>query len=46
MQSLREAAKIEIGMRHFLEAGNFKGYTDTLKTCTAWHNCPALHPND
>ena len=30
-QSLRDAAKIEIGMRKFLVAGNFKGFTDTFE---------------
>lgn len=29
--SLREAAKIEIGLRNFLQAGNFKGFTDTFE---------------
>ncbi|MEJ7739974.1 MAG: L-arabinose isomerase [Chitinophagaceae bacterium] len=29
--SLREAAKIEIGLRHFLEAGNFTAFTDTFE---------------
>jgi L-arabinose isomerase len=29
--SLREAAKIELGIRGFLEAGNYKGYTDTFE---------------
>lgn len=29
--SLREAAKIEIGLRHFLEQGSFKGFTDTFE---------------
>jgi L-arabinose isomerase len=29
--SLKEAARIEIGMRHFLEDGNFKGFTDTFE---------------
>ncbi len=29
--SLREAARIEIGIRSFLEAGNFKGFTDTFE---------------
>jgi L-arabinose isomerase len=28
---LREAAKIEIGLRAFLEEGNFKGFTDTFE---------------
>jgi L-arabinose isomerase len=30
-KSLREAAKIEIGLRDFLKAGNFKGFTDTFE---------------
>lgn len=29
--SLRDAAKIEIGLRAFLKAGNFKGFTDTFE---------------
>jgi L-arabinose isomerase len=29
--SLQEAAKIEIGLRNFLQAGNFKGFTDTFE---------------
>ncbi|MFI5133488.1 MAG: L-arabinose isomerase [Chitinophagales bacterium] len=29
--SLREAAKIETGLRRFLRAGNFKGFTDTFE---------------
>jgi L-arabinose isomerase len=29
--SLREAAKIELGMRAFLEQGGFKGFTDTFE---------------
>ncbi|MEQ9378246.1 MAG: L-arabinose isomerase [Imperialibacter sp.] len=29
--SLREAARIEIGLRQFLEAGSFKGFTDTFE---------------
>ncbi len=29
--SLKEAARIEIGMRQFLEAGGFKGFTDTFE---------------
>ena len=28
---LRDAVKIELGMRHFLEDGNFKGFTDTFE---------------
>lgn len=30
-QSLRESAKIEIGLHTFLEEGNFKGFTDTFE---------------
>lgn len=30
-QSLKDAAKIEIGLRRFLEQGNFKGFTDTFE---------------
>jgi L-arabinose isomerase len=29
--SLREAAKIELGLRNFLQLGNFKGFTDTFE---------------
>ena len=29
--SLREAARIEVGMRNFLEAGNFKAFTTTFE---------------
>ena len=29
--SLRDAAKIELGLRSFLQAGNFKGFTDTFE---------------
>ena len=29
--SLREAAKIEIGLRRFLQNGNYKGFTDTFE---------------
>jgi L-arabinose isomerase len=30
-QSLRDAARIELGMRKFLSDGNYKGYTDTFE---------------
>ena len=30
-RSLRDAARIELGLRAFLEAGNFKGFTDTFE---------------
>jgi len=38
-QSLRDAAKIELGLRKFLEAGNFKGFTDTFEDL---HGMPQL----
>ena len=30
-KSIREAARIELGIEHFLTAGGFKGYTDTFE---------------
>lgn len=30
-QALREAARIELGLTAFLEAGNYKGFTDTFE---------------
>lgn len=40
--SLREAAKIEIGLRAFLEAGNFKGFTDTFEDLHGMVQLPGL----
>ncbi|HSB92480.1 MAG TPA: L-arabinose isomerase [Flavitalea sp.] len=40
--SLREAAKIEIGMRRFLEAGNFKAYTDTFEDLHGMMQLPGI----
>lgn len=40
--SLREAARIEIGMTHFLEAGNFKGFTDTFEDLHGMVQLPGL----
>jgi L-arabinose isomerase len=40
--SLREAAKIEIGMRRFLEAGNFKGFTDTFEDLHGLSQLPGI----
>ena len=37
--SLREAARIELGMRHFLDDGNFKAFTDTFEDL---HGLPQL----
>jgi L-arabinose isomerase len=38
-QSLRDAAKMELGMRKFLEDGNYKGFTDTFEDL---HGLPQL----
>ncbi len=40
--SLREAAKIEIGMRNFLEAGNFKAFTDTFEDLHGMTQLPGI----
>lgn len=41
-QSLREAAKIEIGLRAFLEEGNFKGFTDTFENLRGLVQLPGI----
>ena len=41
-QSLREAAKIELGLRNFLEAGNFKGFTDTFEDLHGMLQLPGI----
>jgi L-arabinose isomerase len=38
-QSLRDAAKMELGMRKFLEQGQYKGFTDTFEDL---HGLPQL----
>jgi L-arabinose isomerase len=40
--SLREAAKIEIGLRTFLEAGNFKGFSDTFEDLHGMAQLPGI----
>ena len=40
--SLREAARIETGMRRFLEAGNFKGFTDTFEDLHGMAQLPGI----
>ncbi len=40
--SLREAAKIEIGLRNFLEQGNFKGFTDTFEDLHGLSQLPGI----
>jgi L-arabinose isomerase len=41
-QSLREAAKIEIGLRTFLQEGNFKGFTDTFENLYGLAQLPGI----
>ena len=41
-QSLRDAAKIEIGMRRFLRNGNYKGYTDTFEDLHGMTQLPGI----
>jgi L-arabinose isomerase len=40
--SLREAAKIEIGLRNFLKSGNFKGFTDTFEDLHGMSQLPGI----
>ncbi len=40
--SLREAARIEVGLRKFLSAGGFKGFTTTFEDLHGLHQLPGL----
>jgi L-arabinose isomerase len=40
--SLREAAKIEIGLRNFLQQENFKGFTDTFEDLHGMAQLPGI----
>ncbi|CAM4898700.1 unnamed protein product [Rotaria socialis] len=40
--SLREAAKIEIGLRKFLQDGNYKGFTDTFEDLHGLRQLPGI----
>jgi L-arabinose isomerase len=40
--SLRQAARIELGLRSFLEAGQFKGFTDTFEDLHGLAQLPGL----
>lgn len=42
MNSIREAAKQEIGMRSFLEEGNFSAFTTTFENLYGLHQLPGL----
>jgi L-arabinose isomerase len=41
-QSLREAARIELGIERFLEAGNYKGFTDTFEDLHGLRQLPGI----
>ncbi len=41
-QSLKDAAKIELGMRYFLTDGNFKGFTDTFEDLHGMEQLPGI----
>ncbi len=43
-QSLRDGARIEIGIRRFLENGNFKGFTTTFEDLHGLTQLPGLGP--
>ncbi|MBM7845870.1 L-arabinose isomerase [Herpetosiphon giganteus] len=43
-QALREAARIELGLRYFLEHGNFKGFTTTFEDLHGLVQLPGLGP--
>ena len=40
--SLREAARIEVGLRYFLKAGNYKGFTDTFEDLHGLAQLPGI----
>jgi len=40
--SLREAARIEVGLRRFLEAGGFKAFTDTFEDLAGLRQLPGI----
>jgi L-arabinose isomerase len=40
--SLRDAAKIELGLQKFLEAGNYKGFTDTFEDLHGMTQLPGI----
>ncbi len=41
-QSLRDAAQIELGIRKFLEEGNYKGFTDTFEDLHGLKQLPGI----
>ena len=41
-QSLTDAARIELGLKHFLEEGGFKGYSDTFEDLYGMKQLPGI----
>ena len=41
-ESLTEAARIELGLRRFLEEGNFKAFTDNFEDLHGMHQLPGI----
>ncbi|GGN03364.1 L-arabinose isomerase [Dyadobacter beijingensis] len=41
-QGLRDAAKIELGLKYFLQNGNFKGYTNTFEDLHGMKQLPGI----
>jgi L-arabinose isomerase len=41
-QALKDAARIELGLRRFLEQGNFKGFTDTFEDLHGMTQLPGI----
>jgi L-arabinose isomerase len=41
-QSLKDAARIELGLRRFLDQGNFKGFTDTFEDLHGMTQLPGI----
>ncbi|MET7257043.1 L-arabinose isomerase [Dyadobacter fermentans] len=41
-EALREAAKIELGLKYFLRDGNFKGYTNTFEDLHGMKQLPGI----
>ena len=44
-ESLRDAARIELGLRAFLEDGGFGASPTPSRTCTGWRSCRASRRN-
>ncbi len=40
--SLQDAAKIELGLRYFLQSGNYKGFTDTFEDLHGMKQLPGI----